>query len=100
MCKVITSPHNYFVTYAMVNLLVLMMVRFCLPPFAALLRKKKQLQNENAKLRMEIEELRQRLLALERQMERERGERKGERGEGEERRKEECLEIGIQTAEM
>jgi len=75
-----------------------MMVRFCLPSFAALLRKKKQLQNENAKLRTEIEELRRRLLALERQMEGERGEMEGERGEG--RRRDECLEIGIQTAEM
>ena len=66
------------------------------PTFTELLRRKKQLQNENDSLRAELEELQNRLLAMEQEKEKE-----GEEEEREKRREAvESAEIGVQAAEV
>ena len=67
------------------------------PTFTELLRRKKQLQNENDSLRAELEELQNRLLA----MEQEKKEKEGEEEKREKRREAvENAEIGVQAAEV
>ena len=61
-----------------------------------LLRKKKQLQNENERLRADLEELQNRLLAMEQEKK-----EKEEEKEREKRREEvESAEIGVQVVEV
>ena len=64
-----------------------------LPPCPELLKKKKQLQNENERLRADLEELQNRLLAMEQEKK-----EKEEEEEREKRREEvKSAEIGVQA---
>ena len=78
------------------SLIVLLAPTNCHPPCPELLRKKKQLQNENERLRADLEELQNRLLAMEQEKE-----EKEEEEEREKRREEvRSAEIGVQAVEV